>query len=72
MPFVDTNSHLTIKPYKFDIKCQCNSESYDKLFFVGPSLGVISIFLFTLGGFYNEREYSGVERRDPLVLKMCS
>ena len=30
MPFLDTNSHLTTKPYNFDIKCQSNSESYDR------------------------------------------
>ena len=35
MLFLDTNSHLTTKPYNFDIKCQCNSESYDHHGFCG-------------------------------------
>ena len=35
MPFLDKNSHLTTKPYNFDIKCQCNSESYDQHAFFG-------------------------------------
>ena len=30
MPFVDTISHLTTKPYNLDARCQCNSESYVK------------------------------------------
>ena len=34
MPFLDTNSHLTIKPYNLDIKCQSNSESYDQHVFL--------------------------------------
>ena len=29
MLFVETNRLVTTKPYKFDIKCQCNSESYE-------------------------------------------
>ena len=27
LPFVNTNSHLTTKPYNVYIKCQCNSET---------------------------------------------
>ena len=30
MLFLDTNSHLTTKPYNFDIKCQSISESCDR------------------------------------------
>ena len=30
MPFLETNSHLTTKPYNFDIKCLGNSRSYDE------------------------------------------
>ena len=30
MQFVDTNSYLTTKPSNFDLKCQSNSESYDR------------------------------------------
>ena len=39
MPFLDTNSHLTTKPYNFDIKCQSNSESYDRHGFFGTKFG---------------------------------
>ena len=68
MPFLDTNSHLTTKPYNFDIKCQSNSESYDQhVFFWGPSLGGGQNFLLTVGGFYNEREYSGADWLVPFV-----
>ena len=35
MPFLDPNSHLTRKPYNFDIKCQGNYESYDRHGFFG-------------------------------------
>ena len=61
MPFLDTNSHLTTKPYNFDIKCHSNSESCDRHSFLGPSLGVGQKFLITVGGFYNKREYSGAD-----------
>ena len=44
MPFVDTNSHLTTKLHKFDIKCQSNSKSYDQHCFLGPKLGVVRFF----------------------------
>ena len=30
MPFGDRKSLLTTKPYNFDIRCQCNSESYEQ------------------------------------------
>ena len=29
MPLSDTNSLLRTSPYNVDIKCQCNSESYE-------------------------------------------
>ena len=29
MVFVETNRLVTTKPYKIDIKCQCNYESYE-------------------------------------------
>ena len=35
MPFLDTNTQMTTKPYNFDIKCQCNFESYDRHGFFG-------------------------------------
>ena len=47
MPFLDTNSHLTTKPYNFDIKCSANSESYDQHGFLGPSLGVVRILEYS-------------------------
>ena len=67
MPFVDTNSHLTTKSYNFDIKCQSNSENYDRHIFLGPSLRGVIMFSFTVGGFPNERECSGADWLDPLL-----
>ena len=68
MPFVDTNSHLMTKPYNLDIKCPINSESYDQhIFWGGQVEGWSEFFLFTVGGFYNEREYSGAAWLDLLV-----
>ena len=61
MPFQDTNSHLTTKPYNFDIKCLGNSESYDQHIFFGTKLRGGQNFLIKVGGFYNEREYSGTD-----------
>ena len=63
MPFLDTNSHLTTKPYNFDIKCQRNSESYDRhgFFWGGQN------FVLTVGGFFNEREYSTADLLVPLI-----
>ena len=60
MPFLDTNSHLTSKPYNCDIKCPGNSESYEQHGFWGPSL---------VGVFFNKREYSGA---DWMVLLICT
>ena len=59
MPFMDTNSHRTTKPYNFDIKYQSNSESYDRHGFFRAKFRGGQIFLITVRGFYNEREYSG-------------
>ena len=67
MPFVDTNSHLTPKPYNFDIKCQNNSESYDGHGFFGTKFRGGQNFLLTVGFFYNEREYSGADWLVPFV-----
>ena len=61
MPFLDTNSHLTTKPYNFDIKCQGNSESYDQHGFFGTKFRGGQNFLIAVGGFYNKREYSGAD-----------
>ena len=49
------------KPYNFDIKCLGNSESYDRHGSFGTKLRGGQIFLITVGGFYNEREYSGAD-----------
>ena len=61
MPFLDTNSHPTTKPYNFDIKCQGNSESYDRHGFFWTKFRGGQNCLITLGGVYNEREYSGAD-----------
>ena len=61
MPFLDTNSHLTTKPYNFDIKCQSKYEGYDRHGFFGTKFRGNQNFLITFGGFYNEREYSGAD-----------
>ena len=67
MPFLDTNSHLTTKPYNFDIKCPSNSESYDQHGFFGTKFRGSQDFLLTVGNLYNEREYSGADWLVPLV-----
>ena len=59
MPFVDTNSQLTTKPYNFDIKCH---EAMIKHIFFGTR-----IFLFMLGGFYNEIVCSSAHWLGPLL-----
>jgi len=70
MPFLDTNSHLTTKPYNFDIKCHSNSESYDRHGFFGTKFRGGQNFLLTVGIFYNEREYSGADWLVPLLNKI--
>ena len=72
MPFVDTNSHLTTKPYNFDIKCQWTLESYDRHIFFGIKFGGGQNCSFTLGSFFNKREYSVGGWLDPLVLNLDS
>ena len=61
MPFLDTNSHLTTKPYNFGIKCLGNSESYDQYGFFGTKFRGGKNFLLMVGVFFNEREYSGAD-----------
>ena len=56
MQCVDRNSLLTAKQYNFDIKCRCNSESYERLFFL-PSLGVVRIFTY-IGRFFKRSDIS--------------
>ena len=68
MPFLDTNSHLTTKPYNFAIKCQSNSESYDRYSFFGTKIGGGQNLLLMVEGFYNEREYSGADWLVPLIM----
>ena len=67
MPFLDTNSHLTTKPYNFDEKCQSNFESYDRHSFFGTKFRGVIICLLTVGGFFNEREYSWADWLVPLI-----
>ena len=64
MPFLNTNSQMTTKPYNCDIKCQGNSESCDRHGFQG---GWGQNFLLTVGSFYNKREYSEADWLVPLV-----
>ena len=56
MPFLDTNTQLTTKPYNFDIKCQSNSESYDRHGLWGPSLGGVRILYYGGMCFFLTRE----------------
>ena len=70
MPFLDTNSQLTTKPYNSDIKCQSNYESYD--IFFGTKIRGVQSFLLTVGGFSKEREYSGADWLVPLLVVMPS
>ena len=67
MPFLDTNSHLTTKPYNFDIKCQGNSKSYDRHGFFGTKKRGGQNFLLTVGSFSNKREYSEADWLVPLL-----
>ena len=69
MPFVDTNSHPTTKPSNFDIKCQSNSETYEQHNFFGTKFKDGQNFLLTVGGFYNEREYSGADLLEDLSVE---
>ena len=69
MPFLDTSSKLTTKPYNFELKCQFNSESYDQQFFFGTKVREGQILLFTVGAFFIKREYSGSDWLDLLILK---
>ena len=70
MPFLETNSHLTTKPYNFDIKCQSNSESYDRHRFFWDQVQEGYNILLSVGGFFfNEREYSGADILVPLVMQ---
>ena len=62
MPFLDTNSHLTTKPYNFDIKFQSNSESYDQHGFFGTKFRGGQNFLLTVGSFFNKRDYSEAKK----------
>ena len=69
MPFLDTNSHLSTKPHNFDIKCQSNSESYDRHGFLGTKFRGGQNFVLTVGGFFNDREYSAADWLIPLLRK---
>ena len=69
MPIFDINSHLTTKLYNFDIKCQSNSESYDQHGFLGTKFRGGQNFVLTVGGFFNEREYSAADWLVPLLPK---
>ena len=68
MPFMDTNSQMTTKPYNCDIKCQSNYESYDRYIFFGATLRGGQNLLLTVGSFFNKREYSEADWLVPLLL----
>ena len=65
--FLDANSHLTAKPYIFNIKCQCNWECYDQHGLFDTKFMGGQSYLFTVGGFFNRREYYGADSLDLLV-----
>ena len=67
MPFLDTKRHLTTKPYNFDIKCQSNSESFDRHGFLGTKFRGGHNFVLMVGGFFNKREYSAADWLVPLI-----
>ena len=69
MPFLDTNSQMTTKPYNCDIKCQSNSESYDRHGFFGTKLRGGQNFLLRVGSFFNRRDYSKADWVVPLLFK---
>ena len=52
-----------------DIKGQSKSESYDQHGFFGTKFRGGQNFLIMVGGFYNEREYSGADWPVLLVMK---
>ena len=55
MPFIDTNNHLTTEPYNFEIKCHCNSESYDWYGFFGTKCRAHNLF-FLCGNVFFPKE----------------
>ena len=57
MPFVDRNSHLTNKPYKFDIKCRCTSEGHEQ-HVLRPSLRVVKKFSLGREVFFKQERVS--------------
>ena len=72
MQFLDTNSHLTTKPYNFDIKCQSNSESYDQQGFFGTKLRGGQNFVLPVGSFFNKRKYSEADWLVPLMYSLLN
>ena len=54
MMFLDTNSHLTTKPYHFDIMCQFNSESYNRHNLLAKFRGFRVFFIY--GGRFLQQE----------------
>ena len=65
--FWTKNSHLSTKPYNFDIKYPSNSESYDHHGFFGTMFRGGQSFLLKVEVFFNEREYSVAEWLVPLI-----
>ena len=72
MSFQDTNSHLTTKPYNFDIKCPSNYESYDQHGFFGTKFREGQTFYYRGEFFFKERDYSGADWLVPLLCDKVS
>ena len=72
MPFLETNSQMTTKPYNCDIKCESNSASYNWHGFFGTKFRGGQSFLLTVGSFFNKREYSEANWLATLILLVSS
>ena len=56
MPLLNTNSHLTTKPYNFDIKCPSNYQSYDRHGYFGAKFRGGPNFFGNSWVFFSTRE----------------
>ena len=69
MPCFDTNSHLKAKPSNFTSIVNAIWKAMTKNIFLAPSLGGGQGYLFTVGGFFNKREYFGADWIDLLIYR---
>ena len=58
---------MTTKQYNCDLRCQSNSESYDRHGFFGTKFREGQNFLLTVGSFVNKKEYSEADWLVPLI-----